>query len=186
MLGEAFDDVLRRAQAGDAQAFAVLWRETNPMLLRYLRVTAGDQAEDVASSTWLKAIEALGGFDGNEPGFRRWVVTIARNQHLDQVRSRARRPEDVTDDIVALADVTGAWSPDAAHHVERRMSTEAAIALIARLPQDQAELLMLRIVVGLDVAEVAEVTGRTPGSVRVAVHRALRRLRDHLDAGISV
>jgi hypothetical protein len=57
------------------------------------------------------------------------------------------------------------------------MSTRWALRLIGSLPPDQAELVVLRVVVGLDVGDVAEVTGRSPGSVRVAVPRALRRLR---------
>jgi RNA polymerase sigma-70 factor (ECF subfamily) len=61
------------------------------------------------------------------------------------------------------------------------MSTQRALRHIAALPPDQAELVVLRVVVGLDVGDVATVTGRSPGSVRVAVHRALRRLRSLLE-----
>jgi RNA polymerase sigma-70 factor, ECF subfamily len=181
MLGARFDAVLRRAQEGDAAAVGELWRDANPMLLRYLRVTAGQDAEDIASATWLRAAEGFDTFSGGEPGFRRWLVTIARNTHLDDVRRASRRREQPSEDVGELAERRPEWSPDAALQVEERMSTRRALRLIGSLPPDQAELVLLRVVVGLDVADVAEVTGRTPGSVRVAVHRALRRLRAMLE-----
>lgn len=181
MLGARFDAVLERARQGDAAAVGELWRDANPMLLRYLRVTAGQDAEDVASLTWLRAAEAFDSFDGGEPGFRRWLVTIARNVHLDDVRRASRRREQPSDDVAELVDLRSERSPDAALSAEERMSTQRALRLIARLPPDQAELVVLRVVVGLDVGEVASVTGRSPGSVRVAVHRALRRLRSLLE-----
>jgi RNA polymerase sigma-70 factor (ECF subfamily) len=180
MLGEPFENVLGRAREGDAGAFAELWRDANPMLLRYLRVTAGVLAEDIASYTWIRVIEKLATFSGDEAGFRRWLVTIARNHHLDQVRRSARRPERLTGDTATLIDLTGRSAPDAATLAEERMSSDAAIRLIATLPPAQAEMIILRVVVGLDVADVARVVGRSPGAVRVAVHRGLRKLGDEL------
>lgn len=180
MLAERFDDVLGRARSGDGQAFAELWRDAHPMLLRYLRVTAGVAAEDVASHAWIRVIESLGSFTGDEPGFRRWLVTIARNHHLDLLRRTGRRPERLVDDVVTLVDGLGQAAPDAAALAEQQLSTDDAIRLIATLPAEQAEMVMLRVVMGLSVAEVAEVMGRTPGAVRVAVHRSLRRLADQL------
>ena len=181
MLGNRFEQVLSHAQGGDAMAFAELWRDAHPMLLRYLRVTAGDLAEDIASHAWLKVIEALASFTGDEPGFRRWLVTIARNHHLDQVRRAGRRPERLLADMADLDDHAGRLAPDAATEAEEAMSTRAALDLIARLPPDQAEMIMLRVVIGLDVADVAAVVGRSNGAVRVAVHRALRRLGELLE-----
>ena len=61
-------------------------------------------------------------------------------------------------------------------------STDQAIALIGELPADQAEAVMLRIGAGMDVARVATIMGRTPGSVRVLCHRGLRCLEQRLAA----
>ncbi|HEX7105467.1 MAG TPA: sigma factor-like helix-turn-helix DNA-binding protein, partial [Acidothermaceae bacterium] len=58
--------------------------------------------------------------------------------------------------------------------------TEAALALIAKLPPEQAEIIVLRVVAGLEVADVARVVRKSPGSVRVTTHRALRKLRELL------
>jgi RNA polymerase sigma-70 factor, ECF subfamily len=177
MLGESFDEVLTAAQDADGDAFAALWRDTQPMLLRYLRVLAGDDAEDLASQTWVRVMQALRTFTGNEPQFRRWVVTIARNLHLDARRSAGRRREVPADDLTDLGEE---GLPDAGTLVEERMSTDAALRTIASLPPAQAELVMLRVVLGLEVAEVAEIVRKRPGAVRVGVHRALRTLEQRL------
>jgi RNA polymerase sigma-70 factor (ECF subfamily) len=69
---------------------------------------------------------------------------------------------------------------DVAAHVEEMFSTEEALALIRRLPRDQAEAVLLRHVAGLDVPRTAEVLGKRPGTVRVAAHRGLKRLAEML------
>jgi RNA polymerase sigma-70 factor, ECF subfamily len=65
--------------------------------------------------------------------------------------------------------------------MEGRWSTDAAVALIGNLPEDQAEVLLLRIVADLDVATVAEILGKRPGTVRVLAHRWLKRLAQQLE-----
>jgi RNA polymerase sigma-70 factor (ECF subfamily) len=179
VLGDDFPQTLARAATGDAQAFAVVWRETQPMLLRYLRLIAGADAEDIAQQTWLAVIEGLAGFAGTEPGFRRWVVTIARNIHVDQVRRKVRHPEDLT--AMPVLEPADDATADVADVVAERLSTEWALQLIATLPPAQREMVALRVIAGLDVGEVAALVGRSPGAVRVAVHRGLTRLREQLD-----
>ena len=148
--------MLAAALGGDRAAFAELWRTTQPMLLRYLRVVCGEAAEDVASEAWIKAIGALGSFYGDENGFRGWLVVIARNQARDLQRRDARRrevavPEPAEDPRVRVAD-----SADLA--IENG-ATAQALRLVATLPPEQAELVLLRVVMGLDVADVARITG---------------------------
>ena len=158
-LGEQFPAVLDAAAAGDSEAFAVLWRSAHPMLLRYLRVLCGDAAEDVASEAWLRAIAKLGSFHGDEQGFRGWLVVIARNHARDVSRHAARRREALGP---GPSEHQMIIDPDPAEVVLERAGTEAALRLVATLPSDQAELVALRVVVGLDVAGIA---GRSPGAV---------------------
>jgi RNA polymerase sigma-70 factor, ECF subfamily len=182
-LGERFPAVLSAAAAGEQEAFALLWRSAHPMLLRYLRVLCGEAAEDVASEAWLRAIAALGSFHGDENGFRGWLVVIARNHARDVNRRAARRRETLSPDP-SKHQMTAA--PDAAEAVLERSGTEAALRLVASLPADQAEMVALRVVVGLDVADVARIVGRSPGAVRVAVHRGLRTLAAYLRDGSPI
>jgi RNA polymerase sigma-70 factor (ECF subfamily) len=136
-------------------------------------------ADDVVSEAWLNVARDLPSFTGDVDGFRGWVTTITRNRAYDAHRARARRPV-VLDDLLALAD-RPAGDDTAAAAVER-LATARAVALVASLPRDQAEAVMLRAVVGLDVAAAAKVLGKRPGAVRVAAHRGLKRLAGELAA----
>lgn len=181
MIGSSFDDTLMAAQAGDEAAFARLFRDIQPTLLRYLYVIDRDAADDVASETWLQAIAGLRRFRGGEQGFRAWLFTIARHRAIDWGRSRARRPTIP----LACLDAEEPVAPDAAEEVLRRFSAQAVLALISTLPPDQAEIIMLRVVAGLDAHAVGCIVGKSPGAVRVAAHRGLRRLATEVDrAGV--
>ncbi|GLZ35092.1 DNA-directed RNA polymerase sigma-70 factor [Lentzea sp. NBRC 105346] len=170
---------LPAAQRGDEHAFRVLYRATQPKLLRYLRVLVGPaDAEDVASDAWLHIARDLTNFKGDLDGFRAWATTIARNRAMDHLRRRQRRP--VVDGAEELLD-----SPARENTAEEAMdavATDAALALIARLPKDQAEAVLLRVVMGLDAKAAAEVLGKRPGAVRTAAHRGLRKLQEYLDS----
>jgi RNA polymerase sigma-70 factor (ECF subfamily) len=166
------------AVGGDAAAFAVLWEALQPALLRYLWVVVGDLAEDVASETWLQAARDLRGFVGGLSAFRVWLFRIARNRGIDERRRTGRRREEPGD----VADLEAAASlPDVALQIVEKSDTDWALSVIASLPKDQAEAVMLRVVAGLDVAQTAQVLGKRPGAVRVAAMRGLRRLAGHAE-----
>ena len=171
-------EALAGAQRGDPEAFRVLYRDTQPRVLRYLHALVGDDAEDVASETWLQVARDLAEFAGDADGFRGWVATIARHRAIDHQRFRGRRPatpvpaEDLA--YLAAADDTAARALDS-------VATDAAVRLIATLPPDQAEAVLLRVVVGLDAQAAAAVLGKRPGAVRMAAHRGLRALARRLE-----
>jgi RNA polymerase sigma-70 factor (ECF subfamily) len=168
------DGALDLARAGDESGFVVLWRTLHPPLLRYLTVRGNDAPEDLAAETWLQVVRDLEGFRGDAQGFRAWLFTVARHRAVDQGRARAARP--VVPVAEPHADRDGGSTPSAEQDAEERAATAAALRLVASLPAEQAEMVMLRVVAGLDVAVVAELVGKTPGAVRVAVHRALKSL----------
>ena len=173
---------LSSARSGDEAAFARVFRGLQPAVLRYLRTLAGDAADDLAAETWVHVVRGLRGFSGDVDGFRGWVFTVARHRYVDHVRLVGRRPP-VLDESHAL-DLPAAYRVEDA--VEEVMSTETALRLIGRLPPDQAEVVLLRVVAGLDVRHTAEVLGRRPGTVRVLAHRGLRRLARLLaEAGVD-
>ena len=181
MIGGAFGVALASARTGDEAAFARIFRDIQPALLRYLRVIATDP-EDVAGETWVQVVTGLRRFRGGEQDFRAWLFTIARNRAADVGRSRARRPVVPLDMTEAAQLLT---TPDAADQALEAVSTQAAMTLIKSLPPDQAEIIMLRVVAGLDTNAVAHIVGKRPGAVRVAAHRALRRLAEVVDrAGV--
>ena len=181
-IGERFASTLSAAQAGAEWAIAELYRTLHPALLRYLRARAGAEAEDLASQSWLDAARDLASFRGDEDDFRAWLFTIAARRVTDERRRRRRRPLDVVADETLAARPSPHGLDD---ELERgRLGDEAARRIVASLPDDQAEVVLLRVVAGLSVEEVARITGRRPGTVRVMQHRALRRLADTLDQDV--
>ncbi|MET7745262.1 RNA polymerase sigma factor [Streptomyces sp. NPDC005385] len=162
-----------RAQEGDEAAFAVAYRMVQPGLLGYLRGIVGDDAEDVASEAWLEIARDLGRFRGDGAGFRGWTATIARHRALDHLRRLKARPRGtpIEQDVLELPGANS--TPDEALET---LSTEYALELVAGLPRDQAEAVLLRVVVGLDGPAAARVLGKRPGAVRTSAHRGLKRL----------
>jgi RNA polymerase sigma-70 factor (ECF subfamily) len=187
-LGLALD----AARAGDEAGFRALFRALQPLLLRYLRVVIPAAAEDIASEVWLKAARELGEIRGDGTAFRVWLFHVARNQAVDELRRRSRRRESPVPpgDIEEFADGAAAdglddGCADTASSALERLSTDRALRLVAALPKDQAEAVLLRIMVGLDVARTAEVLGKSRGAVRINTMRGLRRLAGLLDRGGS-
>jgi RNA polymerase sigma-70 factor (ECF subfamily) len=168
-----FPTILAASQAGAEWALAELYRELHPRVLRYLRVLEPSEAEDLASEIWLDVARGLGRFEGDGRAFRAWAFTIARRRLVDLRRQRARRPAIATP-VERLVERGGIG--DVEEEAMAGLTTEAAIARIATLPPDQTEVVLLRILGGLSVREVAAITGRRPGTVRVLQHRALKRL----------
>lgn len=177
-----FQHHVESAKAGDEAAFVVLFRAAQPALLRFLQGVCRDSvvAEDVAAETWVSVVKGLHRFEGDEPGWRAWVLTIGRARLRDAQRKLfAQGQAGQVDEQVLLSRP----APDDVHgSVEELISTEAVLGLVRLLPREQAEVVLLRHVVGLDVARTAEVVGRSPGAVRVSVHRGLRRLAELLAA----
>ncbi|TQK52312.1 RNA polymerase sigma-70 factor (ECF subfamily) [Streptomyces sp. SLBN-118] len=168
---------VERAQQGDEDAFAVAYRLVQPGLIGYVRGLVGDEAEDVAADAWLEIARDLGRFRGDGAGFRGWTATIARHRALDHLRRQKRRPRTslLEQDVLDLP-----GGQDTAAAALETLSTERALALIGRLPREQAEAVLLRVVVGLDGPASARVLGKRPGAVRTAAHRGLKGLAELL------
>ncbi|CAL9443882.1 hypothetical protein SUDANB6_02297 [Streptomyces sp. enrichment culture] len=180
MLGEDAEltAAVRAARDGDESAFRTVYRAVHPRLLGYIRTLVGDSdAEDVASETWLQIARDLERFSGDADRFRGWAARIARNRALDHLRMRGRRPAIAGDET----ELTGRPAEsDTADEAIEALATDSTLSLIARLPQDQAEAVVLRVVVGLDAKAAAETLGKRPGAVRTAAHRGLKRLAELL------
>ncbi|WP_443033157.1 RNA polymerase sigma factor [Streptomyces sp. A1-5] len=169
---------VQAAQEGDETAFRLVYRAIHPRLLGYVRTLVGEaDAEDVASEAWLQITRDLARFSGDADRFRGWTARIARNRALDHIRMRGRRPA-IGGDETELTDTPAA--SDTAGEALEALGTGHTFRLIGRLPQDQAEAVTLRVVVGLDAKSAAQVLGKRPGAVRTAAHRGLKKLAELL------
>ncbi|MGW7411591.1 RNA polymerase sigma factor [Streptomyces sp. NPDC054863] len=168
------------AQDGNEQAFRTVYRAVHPRLLGYIRTLVGEpEAEDVASEAWLQIARDLHRFSGDADRFRGWAARIGRNRALDHIRMRGRRPA-VSGDDTELTDKPA--ESDTVGEAMESLATHRTMALIAELPQDQAEAVVLRVVVGLDAKSAAKTLGKRPGAVRTAAHRGLKRLAELLES----
>ncbi|MBO9523288.1 MAG: RNA polymerase sigma factor [Nocardioidaceae bacterium] len=171
-------DLVAAMRAGDEDAFRQVYRAVQPGLLRYLSVLVGvHDAEDVAGETWAQAIRDLDLFLGSDDAFRGWLTTIGRNRALDLLRSKGRRPilDVPEEEIVGRAD-----GRDTEADALALVGTAEALRLIATLPPDQAEAVLLRAVVGLNAKAAGQVLGKGAGAVRTAAYRGLRSLEKKL------
>ncbi|HET7172232.1 MAG TPA: sigma-70 family RNA polymerase sigma factor [Gaiellales bacterium] len=177
-----FGGVLAAARLGEDRAVAAIWRDVHPRLLRYLQVAAPRAAaEDIASDVWLEIAGGLGRFDGDRQAFLRFAFTICRRRMIDAGRRAGRRRTDpVPPEVFAAHPVAGDDG------LEARVALDAALERLASLPRDQADVILLRVVVGLDADSVGEILGKRPGTVRVLQHRGLGRLAAVLAAEASV
>jgi len=170
------EEALIGARAGDEAGFLVLWEALQPRLLRYLRVIGCDDVDDVAGETWLQVVRDLPKFKKDSADeFRAWLFTIARHRAIDAARSRRRLRDKMLADALNPPTTTGNPVEDEVFH---ELSTRQAIAMVAGLSKDQAEVVALRVIAGLDTDAVARMLRKSPGAVRVALHRGLRALSD--------
>ena len=179
-LGAAFEEVLAAARDGAEWAVAAIYRDLHPALLAYLRAVEPDEADDLASEVWLGVGRGLDRFEGDEGAFRGWAFTIARRRVVDLRRRRSRRQTEpaATEELATIA---GREDPEAAA-LDAVSADEVRRRLVELLPPDQADVVLLGVVGGLDTRRIADVLGKRPGTVRVLQHRALRRLAKAFDA----
>jgi RNA polymerase sigma-70 factor (ECF subfamily) len=174
------DDAVREGELRPSrERLERLYAQVQPGLVRYLRAFAPAYAEDIASVAWTEVLTALPRFNGTDDEFRRWLFVTARRRVIDHHRRGWRR-------LVVLrepehTDLSGRGSDDPAF--EESAASEAVTAILASLPRDQAEIVLLRVIGGFSAAEVALITDRPAATVRVLQHRALRRLARELGEG---
>ena len=177
MRGVDFGDALAAAQAGEEVGFADLYREFAPGVLGFLRGRVPREAEDVAASVWLDVAQSIGRFVGDEKGFRAWLFTIVRRRMLNEFRRQGRDHSSPHDPAIMPIPVS-TDSPEG--DVIALFETEEALALIGSvLPPLQADVVLMRVVSGLPVDEIAEVLDLAPGHIRVLSHRGLKTLAEH-------
>ncbi|MDP9184496.1 MAG: RNA polymerase sigma factor, partial [Actinomycetota bacterium] len=157
-----------------------LYGATAPLLTRYLRARGVPDADDIVGETFIRVVRNIERFEGDEGRFRTWVFTIGRNLVVDDVRRSARHPADVaTDEQLVAAGPTGDTEDD----VLRGLGSEHVAAILERLSPDQRDVLLLRILGGLTIAEIAEVVGKREGAVKMLQARGLTAIRREISIG---
>ena len=164
------------AKQGNAAAFGEIYERHVPLVYQYTYVLLGNrsEAEDLTADTFLRALQAIKRYRWTGRPVCSWLLTIARNLGMSQLRRRQR-----TREAFLLLPTSTSREPDeagAAHAVDIHELRQA----IAALSPVEREVIILRFVLDLDYPQVAEVVGKAVNNVRVIQYRALRKLRDKL------
>lgn len=175
MIGEGFEELLGAAQSGEASALEALYRDLAPGVLGYLRAQGAAEPEDLASDVFVGVVRGLASFRGNEGDLRAWVFTIAHRRLVDERRRLGRRREAPVspDHLPALA---GRAVGDVEEEALAGLERDRVRRVLDGLSEDQRAVVLLRILGGLSVAEVARVLGKREGAVKMLQRRGLARL----------
>jgi len=176
-VGEPFDAILAAAQSGAAWAAERFWTSLAPTVAGYLRAQGAADPDDLTSEVFLGVFRSLGSFSGSEEQFRSWVFTIAHRRLVDDRRRAGRRPQPAW----GLEPDGGPPGPSAEQEALGRLSSEVIQDLCERLAPDQRDVLLLRLVGGLTVDEVAATLDKSEGAVKALQRRALVGLRKIFD-----
>jgi RNA polymerase sigma-70 factor (ECF subfamily) len=162
------DDVVRRAQRGDVDAFEALYRTHAPAILALCRRMAGDErdARDLVQDVFVRAWQRLGSFRGDS-AFATWLHRVVVNTALE--RARGEKRDDARFDGGDI-DLHG-------HAIELTLDARIDLdAALARLPHGARVAFVLHDIEGYSHEEVAELTGTAPGTARAQAWRARRAL----------
>ncbi len=176
---QRLDDVLRAAQDGQAWALRVVFDELAPRVQGYLRSRGADEPEDLTSEVFLAVFPRLPTVTGGAAGLRTLVFSVAHARLVDDFRRRSRRPATAEYDPAT----DGRAAPSSEEQALEQLSAERVRTLLAVLPDDQRDVLLLRLVSDLTVEQVAEVIGRSAGAVKQLQRRGLLTLRAQLEDG---
>jgi RNA polymerase sigma factor (sigma-70 family) len=173
-----FSAVLEAARTGEEWAWRSLYAELAPALLGYLRARRAAHPEDLLGEVMLQVVRDLHSFGGSERDFRAWAFTIAHHRLLDERRRSARRPaEPVPAQELERLGPRGNTEEDAL----RSLSAERVGRLLARLSEDQQNVILLRVLGDLTFEEVAHVIDKTPGAVKALQRRGLEAIKRELN-----
>jgi len=165
--------LIQQAKAGDPDAFAEIYDRYQPTIYRYIFYRVGDEAtaEDLTSEVFVRLVEKIDGFTYRGRPLLAWLYTIARNLVTDYYR-QSGPPHFLPLEEGLVAD---SGNPEAA--AEHALAQQRLARAIARLTEDQRQVILLRFVEGLDNKTVAQVLGKPVGAVKALQHRALAALR---------
>ena len=171
---------LDRARRQDSHAFAQLYDASYRRVFGYLLARVGEQAaaEDLLQEVYLAALRAIGRFRGRTEGeFIGWLLKIAHAKVMDRFRSQYRHPELQTSDDPP----TGTTDPLDA--IDQRLRLDEISDALSQLTEDQRNVVLNRLVLGLDLEETSKLMGKNVGSIKALQHRALVRLAKILTPG---
>lgn len=154
--------------SSDERSPAAVYASLSPAVLGYFRAQRMRDPEGLTGDVFVAVTERLSGFHGGDDALRRWVFTIAHHRRVDEIRRSQRRPEMLE------------GSPTAPPVVDAAPLDPDLVAALDRLTDEQRDVVVLRFVADLAIADVARITGKRRGAVKMLQARGLAALAEDL------
>lgn len=170
-------DTVDAARRRDPDAIVTVYRALSSAVYTYLlrQVRNPTAAEDLTAEVFCEVLAAIERFEGTPERLRAWVFRIARNTLIDHVRKESRRRHESIDEVAEVADLVE-FRVDPEAETLALLEREQIIRMVRELPPDQRDVVLLRLVADLPLADVAYLLHKSVGAVKALQHRALRRL----------
>ena len=174
--GASESELISLATAGNSEAFGYLYEKYIDQIYNYIyyRTSNGKDAEDLCSRVFIRALHHIERYEDRGYPFSAWLYRIAHNLVVNWYRDKDKKEE------ISLSEQYP--PPTMAGNVEDRIEKEdekvALLRVIASLPEDRKELLVLKHVEGLTNSEIGQIMDRTEGAIKALYHRTLESLRD--------
>ncbi|MGW9415783.1 RNA polymerase sigma factor [Arthrobacter cupressi] len=169
------DEALQALQGNDAELFSAVYQAFAGQVLGYLSAKGVQDPEAVTQDVFLTVLSRIDAISGGVKGLRTFVFSVAHARMVDDHRRQGRAPEH--QEFEAERDTREVLSAEA--EAMDRVAPGEVLALLRFLPEEQREVLSLRIIAGLTVEQVAEIMGKSQGAVKQLQRRALNTLREH-------
>jgi RNA polymerase sigma-70 factor (ECF subfamily) len=174
---EVNTEAIRRAQQGDVRILSELYEKYHTSIYRYLYYRVGDRhtAEDLTSEVFERMLRFIGGFQPPSATFTAWLFQIARNLATDHYRRNGGKQQ------VELEEQMGDSKNDPDRAIERSLTGETLQQALSRLTEDQRDVIILRFVAEIPIAEAAQALSKTEDAIKGLQRRALIALRRTLN-----
>ena len=174
--------LVKSAQAGDSHAFGTLYDQYSAQIYRFIvvKVSTRQEAEDLTHEVFLSAWQKLPGFKIQKFPFSSWLYRIARNRVIDYYRTQKKHFS--VDELVGSLEeeflrVGAVQSED----LNLKLEMEQVLSAIEELTEDQREVIEMRFIQDLSPKEIAEITKKKEGTIRILQHRATKKLQHVLE-----
>jgi RNA polymerase sigma-70 factor, ECF subfamily len=164
--------LIQRARQGDSGSISWLFECYQPSIFRYLYYRVGEHqaAEDLTSEVFIRMLRALPGYQPQAAPFHSWLFQIARNLAIDYFRQSGRNQ--------ALTENLRASDPGPETALDHTLTHDELRLALSKLNNDQREVIVLRFILELPIAQVAQMLGTSGDAVKGLQRRGLLTLRN--------
>ncbi len=168
--------LIARARRGNAEATSALYSRYYQCIYRYFYYRCGDPqtAEDLTAEVFLKMVEAIPYYRIETTPFHAWLFQIARNLAIDHYRRTSAHP------VSAIHEDMDLSGPDVERTLETNLTCQGLAAALSRIDETQRDVLLMRFIEGMPIAEAARVLHKTEDAIKALQRRGLTALRQLL------